>query len=374
MQVRSAVLNRTPVSPPFALSRPLTIQMVELDPPGPDELLVKIGAAGLCHSDLSVINGDRARPVPVALGHECAGTVAEVGANVDDLRPGDRVVMAFLPSCGLCAPCREGRGALCEPGHAANRDGVLLSRARRLHCDGVDVNHHNGVSAFSEYAVVSRRSAVKIEADIPLTEAALFGCAVLTGVGAIVNTCGVSLGQSVAVVGLGGVGLSSVLGAVACGAGQIVAIDLAPAKLEIARDLGATHTFLASDPDVADAVRAATGGGVDYAVEMAGSARAFEFAYQITKRGGMTMTAGLANPNQRFSIPPVSLVGEERIVRGSYMGSCVPARDIPRYIDLYLQGRLPVNKLLSGTGPLEDINAAFDLLDQGKVIRHVITM
>ncbi|RVU21904.1 zinc-dependent alcohol dehydrogenase family protein [Methylobacterium oryzihabitans] len=374
MRIRAAVLRRAPVERPYAVSRPLSIETVELDPPGPDEVLVKIGGAGLCHSDLSVINGDRVRPVPVALGHEASAMVEECGPGVTDLQRGDHVVMSFVPTCGFCSPCREGRGALCEPGNAANGRGTLLSGARRIRCDGEELNHHSGVSAFGEYAVVSRRSVVRIDKDIPLVEAALFGCAVMTGVGAVVNTCNVRAGQSVAVVGLGGVGLSALLGAVACGAARIVAVDLSPDKLRIAEDLGATDTFLASDPEVAEQIRAATGGGVDHALEMAGSVKAFDLAYRITRRGGTTATAGLANPNHVLTLPPVGLVGEERIVRGSYMGSCVPARDIPRYIELYRRGRLPVNKLMSGTSPLDQINEGLDLLDQGKVIRQVIAM
>ena len=233
--------------------------------------------------------------------------------------------------------------------------------------------HHCGVSAFAEYAVISRRSIVKIDPEVPLVDAALFGCAVMTGVGTVVNTCQVKPGQSVAVIGLGGVGLSSVLGAIAAGADQVVAIDLSQAKLDLARELGATDTFLASDPDIVDKVKEITKGGVDHAIEMAGSAPAFELAYKITRRGGTTATAGLANPNARISLPPVHLVGEERTIKGSYMGSCVPPRDIPRYIALYKRGRLPVHKLLSGTGPLEEINAALDKLDRGEVVRHVIT-
>jgi alcohol dehydrogenase len=186
------------------------------------------------------------------------------------------------------------------------------------------------------------------------------------------NTCGVKPGDSVAVIGLGGVGLAAILGAVASGAGQIVAVDLVPAKLELAKELGATRTFLASDPDVAAAIKASTGGGVDYAIEMAGSAKAFDLAYNITKRGGTTATAGLANVNSKFEISPLPLVGEERTIKGSYMGSCVPSRDIPRYIDLFLQGKLPVDKLLSSTGSLDEINEAFDRLDRAEVIRHLI--
>jgi alcohol dehydrogenase len=279
-----------------------------------------------------------------------------------------------VPTCGTCLPCREGRAALCEPGNAANGEGTLLSGARRIRCEGVEVNHHAGVSAFGEYAVVSRHSIVRIDPEIPLIEAALFGCAVMTGVGAVVNTCGVRMGQSVAVVGLGGVGLSALLGAVACGAGRVVAVDLSEDKLRIARELGATDTYLASDPDAVAQIRSATQGGVDHALEMAGSVKAFDTAYRITRRGGTTATAGLAHPTQAFTLPAVGLVGEERVVRGSYMGSCVPARDIPRYIALYRQGRLPVNKLMTGTLALEAINEGFDRLDRGQAVRQVIAL
>ena len=375
MQVRAAVLRQSGLPRPYADSRPLSIENIRLDPPGPGEVLVRIAAAGLCHSDLSGINGDRPRPLPIALGHEAAGVVEELGAGVDDLRPGDHVVMSFLPVCGHCAPCSEGRAQLCEPGHAANRAGVLLSGARRIRCDdGSLLNHHSGVCAFSERAVIHRRSIVRIDPDLPLEQAALFGCGVMTGVGTALNTCRIRPGESVAVVGLGGVGLSAVLGAVAAGAGRVIAIDLAQDKLDLARTIGATDTFLATDPDMAAAVRDLTGGGVDHAMEMAGSARAFGTAFDVTRRGGQTVTAGLANPGTPFTVPPVTLVGDERAVRGAYMGSCVPSRDIPRYIALFRQGKLPVDRLLSSTGPLEEINEGFDRLDRGEVVRHVILM
>ncbi|MBB3914584.1 zinc-dependent alcohol dehydrogenase family protein [Rhizobium fabae] len=372
MQMRSVILRESGLSKPYAQSKPLIIETVELTPPGSLEVLVKIKAAGVCHSDLSAINGDRPRPLPVALGHEASGVVVEVGPGVDNVKEGDHVVMSFLPICGHCSYCAEGRASLCEPGYKANAAGTLLSGSRHVRLKGYEVNHHSGVSAFSEYAVVSANSVVKITKEIDLAKAALFGCAVVTGVGAVMNTCGVKPGDSVAVIGLGGVGLAAILGAVASGAGQIVAVDLVPAKLELAKELGATRTFLASDPDVAAAIKAATGGGVDYAIEMAGSAKAFDLAYNITKRGGTTATAGLANVNSKFEISPLPLVGEERTIKGSYMGSCVPSRDIPRYIDLFLQGKLPVDKLLSSTGSLDEINEAFDRLDRAEVIRHLI--
>lgn len=373
MRIRAAVLDRMGVEPPFAQTRPLAIRELELDPPGPGEVLVKIGAAGLCHSDLSVINGDRPRPTPMALGHEAAGVIEEVGPDVPGLTPGDHVVMVFMPSCGHCVPCAEGRPALCEPGAAANGAGTLLSGARRLHCDGTEVHHHLGISAFAEYAVVSCCSAVKIDPDLPLAEAALFGCAVLTGVGAVVNTAKVQAGHSVAVIGLGGVGLASLLGAVASGARRIVAVDLADDKLGLARQLGATDTFNARDGDAAEQIRAKTGGGVDFAFELAGAARAMELAYKITRRGGTTVTAGLPPPTATMPLPLVNLVAEERTVKGSYIGTCVPSRDIPRYIELYQRGRLPVDRLMSGRLALEQINEGFDRLHEGRAARQVIT-
>ena len=374
MKIRAAVLNAIGNKGPYAQTKPLTIEQVELKPPGYGEILVKIGAAGLCHSDLSVINGDRPRPMPMALGHEAAGVVEEIGLGVADLKKGDHVVLVFVPSCGHCAPCAEGRPALCEPGAAANTAGTLLSGERRLFSnDGKPINHHLGCSAFAEYATVSRNSAVKVNPDLPLDEAALFGCAVLTGMGAVVNTAGVKPGNTVAVVGLGGVGLASILGAVVSGARAVVAVDLAEDKLKLAKELGATHTFVASDPDIVQKVKDATKGGVDFAIEMAGSPRAFDTAYKITRRGGTTLTAGLPPPNATWAMPGVNLVAEERTIKGSYIGTCVPSRDLPRYIDLYMQGRLPVNRLMSGKMPLEQINEGFDLLHDGKVVRQVIT-
>jgi alcohol dehydrogenase len=373
MKVRAAVLNAMGAERPYGKSRPLTIETLELAPPGPGEILVRIGAAGLCHSDLSVINGDRPRPTPMALGHEAAGVVEAMGAGVDDLKKGDHVVLVFVPSCGHCPPCSEGRPALCEPGAAANTQGTLLSGERRIFREGQPVHHHMGCSAFAEYAVVSRRSAVKVDPELPLEEAALFGCAVLTGVGAVVNTGQVRAGSTVAVVGLGGVGLASLLGADASGARAIVAIDLSDEKLELAKSLGATHTFSAVDPDLVQKVKDATQGGVDFAIEMAGSVRAFETAYRITRRGGTTITAGLPPPSASWAMPSTHLVAEERTIKGSYIGTCVPARDVPRYIDLYRQGKLAVNRLMTGRLSLDQINEGFDLLHEGKAVRQVVT-
>jgi alcohol dehydrogenase len=291
---------------------------------------------------------------------------------VEDLRKGDRVVMVFVPSCGHCLPCAEGRPALCEPGAVTNTAGALLSGERRLKRAGAPVHHHMGVSAFAEYATVSRRSLVKVPADLPLDEAALFGCAVLTGVGAVVNTAKVIPGSSVAVIGLGGVGLAALLGAVAAGARQVVAVDLSKDKLGLARQLGATDTVEGGAADAAEQIRAATGGGVEYAFEMAGSVKAMELAYKATRRGGTTVTAGLPPPSANFAIPHVNLVAEERTVKGSYIGTCVPSRDLPRFIALYRAGKLPVDRLMSGRLKLDEINDGFDRLDRGEAVRQVI--
>jgi len=374
MKTRAAVLNVVGAARPYALSRPLEITEVTVDPPGAGEVLIRIRAAGLCHSDLSVIDGNRLRPLPMVLGHECAGVVEQVGPGVDDLRVGDHVVASFVPSCGHCGPCEQGRPALCEPGAASNGAGTLLGGGRRLHRDGLELNHHLGVSAFAERATVSRRSLVRVDPTLPFEIAALFGCAVITGVGAVVNTAALGEQASVAVVGLGGVGLAALLGARALHARTIVAIDLSDDKLAIAQSLGATHVFNAGEPGIEDRIREATGGGVDAAFEMAGSARALELSYRITRRGGTTVSAGLSHPSAQVSIPHLSLVAEERTLKGSYLGSCTPERDIPRYIEWYRSGRLPVDRLLSGRLALEDINAGFDALADGRSVRQVILL
>ena len=372
MKIKAAVLHEIGKPAPYAESRPLVVEELELEGPGPGEVLVEIKAAGLCHSDLSVINGDRPRPTPMALGHEAAGIVRETGPGVSDLAEGDHVVLIFVPSCGHCLPCMEGRPALCEPGAAANTAGTLLSGARRLSLEGQPVQHHMGVSAFAEYAVVSRHSLIKVDPALPLDEAALFGCAVLTGVGAVFNTAGVFPGARVAVVGLGGVGLNALLGALVVGAHQLLAIDLQDEKLALARQLGATDALNAAAPDCIEQARALTQGGVDFAFEMAGSVKAMDLAYRITRRGGTTVSAGLSNPKHDFALKHVSLVAEERTVKGSYIGGAVPLRDVPRYIGLYRDGRLPVDRLMSERLSLDEINGAFDRLAAGQTVRQLL--
>jgi alcohol dehydrogenase len=372
MKTRAALLNAMGLPRPYAVSRPLSIVDVELDPPGAGEVLLSVRAAGLCHSDLSVIDGVRPRPMPMVLGHEGAGVIEALGVGVTDLKVGDHVVAAFVPSCGACEPCRIGRPALCEPGAVSNTAGTLLSGARRLHLHEQPLNHHLGVSAFAEYATVARNSVVRIESTLPFAQAAVFGCAVITGVGAVVNTATLAPDARVAVIGLGGVGLAALLGARAMQASVLIAVDLADSKLSLARELGATHVFNAKDPAWVESVRDLTRGGVDVAFEMAGSVRALDSAYKITRRGGTTVSAGLAPPSAQFTVSQVSIVAEERTIKGSYLGGCDPQRDIPRYIEWFHDGRLPVDRLLSAQLRLDDINAAFDTLADGEAVRQVV--
>jgi alcohol dehydrogenase len=374
MKTRAAVLSEMSLPRPYAQSQPLQIVEVELDPPGPTEVLVRMRAAGLCHSDLSVINGDRPRPLPMAIGHEGAGEVVEVGASVKDFRVGDHVVAAFVPCCGTCEPCTHGRPALCEPGFKANSDGVLLSGVNRIHRGSEVVRHHLGVSAFADYAVMARESLVKVDSDLAFDVAAVFGCAVMTGVGAVTNTVQPQPGCSVAVVGLGGVGLAALLGTHLIEAATIIACDLSDEKLALARELGATHTVSARDPQALEKIRDLTRGGVHFAFEMAGSVQAMDLSYKMTRRGGTTVSAGLSNPRHMFSIPHVSLVAEERTIKGSYLGSCDPARDIPRFISWYRNGKLPVDRLLSERIRLDDINNAFDRLADGRTVRQIVQL
>jgi Zn-dependent alcohol dehydrogenase len=371
MKITAAVLDKIGVSGPFAVSKPLRLAELELAEPRPGELLVKIDAAGLCHSDLSVVNGDRSRPTPMALGHEAAATVVRPGDPDSAFRPGDRVVLAFLPACGECADCGSGHGYLCAPGAAANGAGRLLRGGHRLREGDHEVYHHLGVSAFATHAVIDQRSAVKVASDIPPQIAALFGCAVLTGVGAVLNTAQVRLGESVAVYGLGGVGLSAILGAVAAGAQPIIAIDPVASKRALALELGAA---LAVDPSEAhDAIVELTGGGADVVIETAGKAVVLAAAYKATRRGGRTVSVGLPNPSEMLSIPAVSLVGDGKTLMGSYMGSSIPSRDIPRYIALWRAGRLPVDRLLTSVSPLSEINTLLDDLASGNAIRQIVT-
>ena len=372
MKTKAAVLYEMGLPRPFTRSNPLKIEELTLDPPGINEVVVKIKAVGLCHSDLSVIDGNRPIPLPMILGHEAAGEVIELGSGVKKLEIGDHVVFTFLPSCGSCNYCQTGRAALCGPGAKANADGTLLDGHQRIHKKESYYYHHLGVSGFAEYSVASVDSLVKIEPDIPFEIAALFGCAVMTGVGAVVNTAALKFGETILVVGLGGVGLSAILGARAAGATQIIAADLNPDKRALALSLGANHSIDTAKSDALEELMDITGGGVDKSVEFAGAIPALEFAFQATKRGGTTVTAALPHPNARLQLSPVMLVSQEKSLKGSYLGSCVPTRDIPAYINLYKSGRLPIEKLITHKLSLDQINEGFERLAKGNAIRQVI--
>lgn len=374
MKSKAAILYETGRSRPYAESLPLKLEEVTLDAPGPGEVLVEIAAAGLCHSDLSVLDGSRPRPVPMVVGHEASGIVRETGPNVNGFTEGDHVVFSFVPVCGSCYFCLSGRSALCESGAKANLAGTLLSGERRFtDARSRACNHHLGVSAFSEYTVAAQESLVKIDRDLPLTTAALFGCAVLTGVGAVFNTARVAPGMSVAVFGLGGVGLSVVIGARAAGAYPVIAVDQYDKKLELASELGATHTVNIAHQDPIDAVREIGQGGAEFSFESVGSEKVLIQAYQSTKRGGTTVTLGLPHPDKLFSVPAAGITAEERSIKGSYMGSSVPSRDIPRFIELYKAGILPVDRLCTNILKLEEINAGFDRLASGDAIRQIVS-
>jgi alcohol dehydrogenase len=370
--ITAAVLDRIGHAGGYAEAPPLRLVPVTLSEPGENELLVRIDAAGLCHSDLSVINGDRPRPMPMVIGHEAVATVLATGRiAAEHFGEGDRVVLSFMPMCGHCPACRTGEGYLCANGAASNGAGTLLSGERRLCEHGAPLNHHLGASAFASHAVVDRRSAVRIDADIPVEIAALFGCAILTGVGAVLNTARLTAGESVVVYGLGGVGLAAAMGALAGGAARVVAVDPVPAKRALALEIGVAAALDPSDDEAA--VIAALGGTKpDLVVETVGKAVVLETAYRLARRGGRVVTVGLPNPAELFSVPAVSLVADGKTLMGSYMGSAIPARDIPRYIALWRAGRLPVERLLTSVSPLSEINALFDTLASGQAIRQIV--
>ena len=373
MKTRAAVIRQMELPRPYSKSLPLSIEEVELDGPKEGEVLVQVAGAGLCHSDLSVINGSRPRPVPMVMGHEAAGIVRDVGPGVKDLKPDDHVVFSFVPCCGGCSMCAVGRAPLCEPAYEAAITGQLLHGGRRFSVPGgEEINHHQGVSGYSEFTVAAPESLIKIEKSYPIETATLFGCAIMTGVGAVVNTAKVQPGTTTAVFGVGGVGLSVVLGLKLVGAYPIIAVDTLMNKLDLAKQAGATHLINASEVDPVSALRDLTGGGATDVFEAVGSEKALAQAYAATRKGGRTITVGLPSPESELRIPALSIVAEERQLLGSYMGSCVPKRDIPRFLELYREGRLQVDVLNSRFISLDQVNEGFDALDQGEVARQII--
>lgn len=372
MRMTAAVLYEQGLPSPYARSQPLKIEEVELDGPGEGEVLIEVRAAGLCHSDLSQVAGLRKRTLPVVMGHEGAGIVREVGRGVAGLQPGDHVVMTVGSGCGACDYCVNNRPVLCDLVGATRAKGVLMNGARRLARGAMGLYHHSGVSSFAQYAVTVPGSLVKVDPAIPFDVAAMFGCAVVTGAGCVFNAAHVRPGQSVAVVGLGGVGFNAVMAARIAGASTIVGIDLSPAKFALARELGCTHTVSALDDKVVETVRDLTRGGVDFAFEMSGSKAGMATAYAIARKGGEIVCVGLGASSDQYSYPHTALVGEEKVIRGSLMGSCVPQRDLPLYMRYYQEGRLPVERLMSGTFGFDHLNLNLDRLEHGEVLRQVL--
>ncbi|MBM9466329.1 alcohol dehydrogenase catalytic domain-containing protein [Nakamurella leprariae] len=366
MIIRGAVLEEIGRPRPYQESAPVSISELDLQPPGPDEVLVRMEAAGVCHSDLSVVDGNRVRPVPMLLGHEAAGRIEQVGPGVTGLSVGQRVVMTFLPRCGECEGCASDGIRPCVRGSATNNDGTLLHGDIRLSRDGQPVRHHLGVSGFATHAVVDRRSVVPVGDDIPPEVAAVLGCAVLTGGGAVINAGRPRPGESVAVVGLGGVGMAALITALAVDATTVIGIDAVPEKLAAATGLGATAVY--SPQQAAEA-----GVKADVVIEAAGNVRAFETAVAVTAPGGRTVTVGLPAPDARASISPLGLVAEGRSIIGSYLGSAVPTRDIPVFAGLWRAGKLPIERLVSSRIRLEEINAAMEQLAAGAAIRQIIS-
>jgi alcohol dehydrogenase len=372
MKMKAAILRSSSAQRPYSESKPLSIEDVELDPPMRGEVRVRIKAVGLCHSDLVAISGERAKPMPIVIGHEAAGIVEELGEDVKGFAIGDHVVPSYVASCGHCEMCSVGRPALCEPATVANAKAVFKDGTTRLHQGSTRIHHHSGVAGFAEYSVLPEEALVKIDKSIPFEHAALFGCGVVTGVGAVINSAEAKPGQFIAVVGLGGVGLSAVLAALAIGAGKVLALDLSQEKLQFAKELGVHHALNAADEDVIEQVLALTGGGVHCAIETAGSGQALQTAYNITRRGGTTVAAGMPGAETMINLSHLKIAAEERCIKGSYMGSCVAKRDIPRYLNMFQNGILPVNRLMSRSIGFDDLNAAMDRLADAKTIREVL--
>ncbi|WP_394940245.1 alcohol dehydrogenase catalytic domain-containing protein [Psychromicrobium sp. YIM B11713] len=368
--MRAAVLHRSDAGQPYAQSQPLILEELEVPHPRAGEILIRIERASLCHSDLSVVNGSRPRPLPMALGHEAAGIVVETGAGVHDLHEGQRVVTVFVPACGACRACTAGRPALCYRGAESNGSGDLLHGEALLRSAQQErVNHHLGVSAFAEYAVVARESVVPVDDDVPAEIAALFGCAALTGMGAVFNTADLQAGQSVIVFGLGAVGLAAVMAAAMVPGTTVIAIDPLESKRELAQRCGAA--LVAHPTEAAALVAEHCDGGVDLAIEAVGSARVMESCLGLLSRGGALVSVGLPAPDQQLSVQALQFAGVGKRLLGSYMGDAVPERDVPRYLGFWREGRLPIELLHTDTKALSEINESLDALASGAVVRRL---
>jgi S-(hydroxymethyl)glutathione dehydrogenase/alcohol dehydrogenase len=354
---------------------PLEVTDLELAPPQEGEVLVRLEASGVCHSDLNAIDGTAETPCPVVLGHEGAGVVEAVGAGVA-LAPGTPVVLSWLPACGQCAECRRDLPYLCRPAWAAMAAGVLMDGTSRLSRDGELVFHYCFLSSFAERAVVPARCCVPIPAGVPFEIAALIGCAITTGTGAVWRTAGVRPGERVCVIGCGGVGMSAILGAVAVGAAPIIAVDLDEEKLELALSLGATDAirWTGGPEETAERVLTASGDGVDYAIEATGRTEAGLAAFLSTRPRGAAVLIGIPHTGSVLSLPAPQIPRLERRVLGSMYGSARPDRDFPALLDLYQRGRLPLDRLISARLPLEAVEEAFDALRTATALRTVLDL
>ena len=366
MKSRAAVL--------FEAGQTVEIREVDVQDPAPGEVRIQMAAGGVCHSDLHVMSGHLPAPLPAVLGHEGAGIVADVGTGVTAVKPGDHVIPLWRLSCGECEYCSGGRPALCAAGTEIRWSGRLLDGTTRFKLDGEEIKHFAGVSSFSNYTVLPEQAVLKIPDDLPLERAALLGCAVITGVGAVTHGAGVKPGGTVAVFGTGGVGVNVVQGAALSGAEQIIAVDLIPSRLEEAKRFGATHAVNASEGDPVEQIRDLTGGrGVDYSFEVIGLPVTMRQAYDCLAKRGVAMMVGISPSTAEITIPSMSLVFEERVVTGSLYGSAAPKIDIPRLIDLYRAGKLMLDELLTRTYPIEEINQAYADLESGATLRSVVT-
>lgn len=360
--VKSAVM--------WAFNEPLKIESLKLKSPREDEVVVKVAASGVCHSDLSVQQMKIPLPPPVVLGHEGAGIVEEVGKGVKDLKPGDHVVLSWVENCGRCHYCVSGHAHLCDTGIRATMEG----KEAVFEKDGIDITRMAGVASFSERTIVRATAAIKIPENVPLDKACLVGCGVMTGVGAAVNTAKIRPGETVAVFGCGGVGLNVIQGAALCGASKIIAVDLVASKLKLAREFGATDLVNAKDnPDAPQAIRELTDGlGVDYAFEVIGIPAVLTQAFNSLKRGGKAVAVGVPRMGEDVAVPGFSLPLEEKGLIGSLYGSANMRRDMPRLIELYMQRKLKIDELISRRIKLEQVNEAFAAMEKGEVARSVI--
>jgi Zn-dependent alcohol dehydrogenase len=363
--MKAAVLN--------AVGSSIGVEQIDLEPPRATEVRVRIKAAGVCHSDYHFVTGDLSTPLPAVLGHEGAGVVEEVGEGVTSVAPGDHVLFLWRTSCGRCALCQTGRPALCTSGLKARSNGLLDDGSSRLSRGRERIHHLMGVSCFAEEAVTSERSVLKIPATVPMEIAALLGCAVMTGVGAVVNTAAVRTGSSVLVIGAGGVGLCVVMAARLAGASTLVVADVSAAKRDAAMALGATHAVDPSSEDLVKSVRASADGGVDYAFEAVGRPDTLSQAVRALRPGGTAVAVGLGKGDARVEVGINDLVLQEKTLRGSLYGSARPAADVPMLIKLYVSGRLPLDKLLSRRYPLEQISKAYEAMLSGDVARSIVT-